>query len=140
MKQSTRNSYRQRVIRVIEYIYNNLESDLSVDSLAEIAFMSPFHFHRIYRELARETVNATIRRLRLQQAAVELIRSKQPIARIAKRAAYGSQEAFSRALIANLEKHQLSTGSLNRGINSYEKSLLSQCFRYNKRSIEECMR
>jgi AraC family transcriptional regulator len=59
--------------------------------------MSPFHFHRIYRELAQETLNATIRRLRLQRAAVELIRSKQPIARIAKQAAYGSQEAFSRA-------------------------------------------
>jgi AraC family transcriptional regulator len=97
MKQSTRISYRQRVTRVIEYIYNNLENDLSVDSLAEVAFMSPFHFHRIYRELAQETLNASIRRLRLQRAAVELIRSKQPIARIARQAAYGSQEAFSRA-------------------------------------------
>lgn len=97
MKQSTRNSYRQRVTRVIEYIHNNLENDLSVENLAEIAFMSPFHFHRIYRELAQETLNATIRRLRLQRAAVELIRSNQPIARIAKQAAYGSQEAFSRA-------------------------------------------
>jgi AraC family transcriptional regulator len=97
MKQSTRISYRQRVTRVIEYIYNNLENDLSVDSLAEVAFMSPFHFHRIYRELAQETLNASIRRLRLQRAAVELIRSKQPIARIARQAAYASQEAFSRA-------------------------------------------
>jgi AraC family transcriptional regulator len=97
MKQNTRKNYRQRITRVIDYIHNNLESDLSVDTLAEIAIMSPFHFHRIYRELAQETVNATIRRLRLQRAAVELIRSRQPIARIAKQAAYGSQEAFSRA-------------------------------------------
>ena len=97
MKQSTAESYRQRVIRVIEYIHDHLDADLNVNLLAEVAFMSPYHFHRIYRELARETLSATIRRLRLQRAAAELIRSAKPIIRIAKGAAYGSPEAFSRA-------------------------------------------
>ncbi|MCU7920018.1 MAG: AraC family transcriptional regulator [Candidatus Thiodiazotropha sp. (ex Dulcina madagascariensis)] len=97
MKQTTRQNYRHRITRVIDYIHNNLGGDLSVNVLADIAIMSPYHFHRIYRELAQETVNATIRRLRLQRAAVELIRSTQPISRIAKRVSYGSQEAFSRA-------------------------------------------
>jgi AraC family transcriptional regulator len=99
MKQSTADNYRQRVIKVIEYMHDHLEGDLSVNHLAEIAFMSPYHFHRIYRELARESLNATIRRLRLQRAAGELIRSTKPIIRIATSASYGSPEAFSRAFM-----------------------------------------
>jgi AraC family transcriptional regulator len=97
MKASTAESYRQRVIRVVEYIYDHLDADLSVHRLAEVAYLSPYHFHRIYRELAQETLNATIRRLRLHRAAGELIRSTKPIPRIAKEAAYGSPEAFGRA-------------------------------------------
>jgi len=97
MKTTTSSNYRYRLTRVIDYIYNNLDSDLSVNTLAEIAFMSPYHFHRIYRELAQEPINATIRRLRLQRAAVELIRSNTPIITIAKQVSYSSLEAFSRA-------------------------------------------
>lgn len=97
MKTSTGQNYRQRLTRVVDYIHDNLEGDLNVNRLAEIALMSPYHFHRIYRELAQETLNATIRRLRLQRAAAELIRSTQPISSIAKQVSYGSIEAFSRA-------------------------------------------
>ncbi|MEW8322233.1 MAG: AraC family transcriptional regulator [Candidatus Thiodiazotropha taylori] len=97
MKKTTAENYRQRVIRVIEYIHDHLDDDLNINLLADVAFMSPYHFHRIYREMARETLNATIRRLRLQRAAVELINSTKPILRIATLATYGSPEAFTRA-------------------------------------------
>lgn len=97
MKATTSHNYRHRLTLVMEYIYQNLDGDLDVNTLAEVAMMSPYHFHRIYRELAQDTVNATVRRLRLQRAAVELIRSEQPLADIAKKVAYGSLEAFSRA-------------------------------------------
>ena len=97
MKQSTSNSYRQRLINVIDYIYDHLDQDLDINTLADIAMMSPYHFHRIYREMSGETVNATVRRLRLHHAAAELIRSDQPIKRIATSMAYQSVEAFSRA-------------------------------------------
>ena len=97
MKQTTSNSYKKRLIKVIDYIHANLEHDLDINTLANIACMSPYHFHRIYRELSHETVNNTVRRLRLQRAAVELIRSKQPISHIARLVSYKSIEAFSRA-------------------------------------------
>lgn len=101
MKQTTGQNYRQRLTQVIDYIYNNLDGDLSVNALADVAIMSPYHFHRIYRGLAKEPINATIRRLRLQHAAAELIRSEQPIANITKEVSYGSVEAFSRAFTAH---------------------------------------
>jgi len=79
MKKTTGNHYRQRLIKVIDYIYQNLNGDLNVNRLAEVAVMSPYHFHRVYRELAQETVNATVRRLRLQHAASQLINSDLPL-------------------------------------------------------------
>lgn len=97
MKQTTSKNYRQRMTLVIDYIHAHFDSDLDVNTLAEVAMMSPYHFHRIYRELAQETVNGTVRRLRLQRASVELIRSNLSLSEIAKMVAYGSSEAFSRA-------------------------------------------
>ena len=97
MKASTGQHYRKRIGQVIDYIYQHLDRDLDVNTLADVALMSPYHFHRIYREIAQETVNTTVRRLRLQYAAAELIRSETSLANIATKVAYGSTEAFIRA-------------------------------------------
>lgn len=97
MKKTTLKSYRARLIRVIDYMYQHIEDNLDVNTLADVALMSPYHFHRIYRELARENINSTVRRLRLQHAASALIRSDVSLPSIAKQVAYGSAEAFSRA-------------------------------------------
>ena len=97
MRETTSNSYRQRLTMVIDYIHNHFDTDLDVNTLADVAMMSPYHFHRIYRELAQETVNGTVRRLRLQRAAAELIRSDMSLTDIATKISYDSLEAFSRA-------------------------------------------
>lgn len=97
MKKTTGKSYRERLTRVVDYIYHNLAHELDVNTLADIALMSPYHFHRIYREIAGEPVNVTVRRLRLQKAAALLIQGEQPLTSIAQSVAYGSLESFSRA-------------------------------------------
>jgi len=97
MKQNTAQNYRHRLIRVIDFIYSNLDANLDVNTLANIALMSPYHFHRIYRLMCHETVNATVRRLRLQRAAAHLIRDQRPLSEIANQLSYNSLEAFSRA-------------------------------------------
>lgn len=97
MKTTTSNTYRKRLCNVIDYIYQHLDADLDVNQLADVATMSPYHFHRIYREMAQETVNTTVRRLRLQHAASALIRTELKVLTIARDVSYGSKEAFSRA-------------------------------------------
>lgn len=97
MKASTGQNYRKRIGRVIDHIYQHLSDDLDVNTLADVALLSPYHFHRVYREIAQETVNMTVRRLRLQHAAAELIRSQTSLADIAHGVGYSSKEAFIRA-------------------------------------------
>jgi len=93
----TKNQYEQRLLGVIDYIYEHIDGELDVNALADVACMSSYHFHRIYREFAGETINVTVRRMRLLKAAAYLVRSDLSQQQIAKQVGYGSVEAFNRA-------------------------------------------
>jgi AraC family transcriptional regulator len=89
--------YAARIERVHEYLAGHLDRDVDLEHLAGVACFSPFHFHRIYHALQGETVAESVRRMRLHRAALDLIDGTVPIARVATRAGYGSQAAFTRA-------------------------------------------
>lgn len=89
--------YGGRIERVLAFLADNLDRALDLDRLADVACFSPFHFHRIFHALTGETVAESVRRMRLHRAALELIERETPIARVAARAGYGSQAAFTRA-------------------------------------------
>jgi len=90
-------NYQDRLDRVTSYIYDNLDGELDFDRIAEVASLSPYHWHRIYHACRGETAVATARRLRLQRASVSLAQSDDPIAQIATKAGYASVAAFTRA-------------------------------------------
>ncbi|MEM6744677.1 MAG: AraC family transcriptional regulator [Pseudomonadota bacterium] len=89
--------HADRLERVLSHIRAHLDDALDLERLAEVACLSPHHFHRLYRAVLGETAAQTVRRLRLHRAAVALARSDAPIPRLARQAGYGSLEAFSRA-------------------------------------------
>jgi AraC family transcriptional regulator len=97
---TTRSDYAERLERVFQWLADHLDDTLDLTRLAEVACLSPYHFHRVYRSMQGETAADTVRRLRLHRAAVELITGELPIPRVARRAGYGSQEAFTRAFKA----------------------------------------
>jgi AraC family transcriptional regulator len=97
---TTRSDYAIRLERVFRWLADHMDDTLDLTQLAEVACMSPYHFHRIYRAMQGETAAETVRRLRLHRAAVELITGELPVPRVARRAGYGSQEAFTRAFKA----------------------------------------
>jgi AraC family transcriptional regulator len=96
-KQQTRASYQARLDRVVDHIYGHLEEDMRPEALAEIACLSPYHWHRIYVAMRGETLGATIRRLRLLRAADRLANSDLSIGTIAERAGYSGADSFARA-------------------------------------------
>lgn len=100
-RDDTERDYAKRIMRVVSHIADNLDAPLDLDRLAEIACFSRWHFHRIYRGVLGETADQTVRRLRLQRAALALVETQDPIVEIARRAGYGSVEAFSRAFSAS---------------------------------------
>jgi AraC family transcriptional regulator len=95
-----RTNYAKRLARVTAYIYEHLDEDIDLAVLAEVAALSPWHWHRIYHALYGETVAATVRRLRMQRAAADLANTTLAIEDIARRAHYDAVPSFSRAFRA----------------------------------------
>jgi AraC family transcriptional regulator len=94
------NRYPERIQRVVAYLDEHLDETLSLETLAGVAHFSPYHFHRTYRAVLGETVNDTVRRLRLYRSAIDLLDRELSIDRVARRAGYASQAAFTRAFRA----------------------------------------
>jgi AraC family transcriptional regulator len=78
-------------------VAEHLDENLNLETIAQVAHLSPYHFHRIYRGLLGETLDDTVRRLRLHRSAIDLLEGQLPIDRVAHRAGYTSQAAFTRA-------------------------------------------
>jgi AraC family transcriptional regulator len=99
-ERTTRSDFAERLERVFGWLADHLDDSVDLARLADVACLSPYHFHRVYRAMQGETAAETVRRLRLHRAAVELITGELPVARVARRAGYSSQEAFTRAFKA----------------------------------------
>ncbi|MGO4564896.1 GyrI-like domain-containing protein [Rhizobium sp. 2YAF20] len=97
MKSCTEFDYRRRIARVITEIVADPAADHSVESLAEVAHFSPFHFHRIYRATTGEGIAATVRRLRLALASHRLAGTSSSVILTALEAGYDSPQSFARA-------------------------------------------
>ena len=95
-------SYADRVNRVLDYIGQHLEGDLSLAHLSAIACFSPFHFHRIFQGVTGETLNAHVRRVRLERAAALMKASpRRRITDIAIEVGFAGTAEFSRAFRAH---------------------------------------
>lgn len=89
--------YQKRINKVIEYTNNNLSKSSSLEELAAIAYISPFHFYRIFIAITRESIIFFANRLRLEKAARLLKLSKQPILDVAMDCGFSSAATFSRS-------------------------------------------
>ncbi|MDR0324819.1 MAG: helix-turn-helix domain-containing protein [Oscillospiraceae bacterium] len=83
--------------KAIQYVEDNMLSDLDVKDIAKKAYVSPFYFQRLFLLLSGMTLGTYIRNRRLSLAAVELQSSDSKIIEIAMKYGYDTPESFSRA-------------------------------------------
>lgn len=118
--------YISRINIVIDYISNNLTSDLSLSSLAEIGAFSKFHFHRIFYSIIGETLNDFVKRIKLEKAANLILYNKdKSITEIAYECGFSSSANFARDFkqYFNVSAKELrSNGYLNESNNRKLKS------------------
>ena len=90
--------YHARLQRVLAYIDEHLDEDLSVETLSGIAAFSRFHFHRQFTALFGINVARYVQLARLKRASYRLaFRDNDPIIEIALESGYEGPEAFARA-------------------------------------------
>ena len=96
MRKETKNSYIERMLNVLQYIQKNIDNDLPLEKLSEVAAFSPYHFHRIFKGLIGESLGEYVRRIRIERAGSQLRYSQKKITEIAFQAGYDSYESFCR--------------------------------------------
>ncbi|MAM40935.1 MAG: hypothetical protein CL949_21070 [Erythrobacter sp.] len=101
MRRNPRKLYAERIDRVVEHIQKRVSDGSAPDlaELADVAAMSPFHFHRVYRIMTGEAVGETVRRVRLAHS-VPALAQQRTIAEVAGDSGYATSQAFARAFKA----------------------------------------
>ncbi|MDR1687779.1 MAG: AraC family transcriptional regulator [Clostridiales bacterium] len=85
--------------RAVNYIEENILSELSVEEIAERAYLSPFYFQRLFSLLSGISVGEYIRNRRLSMAAVDLQTNGLKVIELALKYGYDTPESFSRAFV-----------------------------------------
>jgi AraC family transcriptional regulator len=100
MKPDSLEQWHKRIGRAAELLSARLDDPPSLDELAAAAAVSPFHFHRIWRALAGETVGMTLTRLRIEASKQYLVGGAAPVTAAAMAAGYATPQSYARAFRA----------------------------------------
>lgn len=93
----TSSNYIEAINKALQFIEDHLEEELNLDIVSKVAHFSPFHFHRIFKTIAKEPLNAYINRKRIEKAAIILITKKEvSISSLALRYGFNSPSSFTR--------------------------------------------
>ena len=97
-------SNAQRIARINDVLYlihRDLAANLSARRLSQVAAYSEQNFHRVFQKVVGETVLRYVRRVRLEQAANQLMFAPScPIAEIAEACGYMSLSSFGKVFVA----------------------------------------
>ena len=96
MKKTTKDDYIQSVYKVIFYIEQHYNEDLTLEELSKVASFSKYHFHRIFKSIVGENVSDYIRRVRLSSTTLKF-KTNQKITEIALDSGYETNSSFSKA-------------------------------------------
>lgn len=89
--------YIQRINQVLAYIDEQLDADLTLETVARVGCYSPYHLHRLFKAITHETLNAYITRKRIERAALLLIHHPEySIAEIALKYGFKNDSTFSK--------------------------------------------
>ena len=88
---------RRKLSRVLNYIEANLEGDLRLERMAEIACLSRYHFARAFRQAVGQSPHRYVSAKRLERAKALLMHGDRPLVDIALALSFSSQANFTRA-------------------------------------------
>jgi len=115
--------YVKRILKVLIYIEENIDEELTMGELARVACYSPFHFHRIFQAIVGETIHQYVKRLRMQRAAGKLRYTEQAVTEIALDASYDTPSAFTKAFKQFMGRSPKSYRTLYAAVNTMTQKI-----------------
>ena len=87
----------ERIRRAIEFMHENIDREISVAQLADVACLSPFHFARMFKRVTGQTPHGFVSAMRFELARKLLADRDLALVTIAHRVGFSSQAAFTTA-------------------------------------------
>ena len=89
--------HEQRFLRALHYLENHYTDGIDLNRIADAAGLSPWHWHRLYRDVMGETLHTTVKWMRLHRAAWLISYTDKPFADIARECGYNNAQSFARS-------------------------------------------
>jgi AraC family transcriptional regulator len=86
-----------RLRRTLDYVSANLDKEITLAELAQVAGVSVFHFARTFTRTMGVSPGRYVSRMRLEEAMADIAAGKLSLAEIAFKAGFSSQASFTRA-------------------------------------------
>lgn len=87
-----------RINKALMFIDNNLDELLTLQVVSAVSHYSPYHFHRTFKAVTKQTLNSYITRKRIEKTASVLMRKKEvTIAELSLQYGFKSNSSFTRA-------------------------------------------
>jgi AraC family transcriptional regulator len=87
----------RRVRRAVELMHARLDRELPLEELAAAAYLSPFHFARLFKKVTGTAPHAYLAALRIERAQTLLASPDASVTEIAARVGYASPSHFTKA-------------------------------------------
>ena len=87
----------RRIRRAVELMHANLAEELPLEDLAAAAYLSPFHFARLFKKLTGLPPHAYLAALRIERARLLLATTDLTVTEVAARVGYASPSHFAKA-------------------------------------------
>lgn len=97
MTKESKTNYESSINKVLNYIQENLSTQMELNTLAQIGCFSPYHFHRLFKAFVGESIGAYIKRKKLEQAAHLLSYTKDSVSEIGYQIGYETPSSLSSA-------------------------------------------
>ena len=92
--QTLTNDTYLRIINAKLYIDENYHDPIDLDAVSKKAFISKFHFHRLFRRIYQKTPHEYITRKRIDKAK-ELLSENKPVTEVCNQVGFESITSFS---------------------------------------------
>ncbi len=86
----------RRLRRALEFMHDNYSRGLSLEEVASAAYLSEYHFARLFKEIIGVTPHVYLANFRLERARKLLAETELPISEVASMVGYHSQSHFTK--------------------------------------------
>jgi AraC family transcriptional regulator len=86
----------RRLRRAIEYMHDNCGRDLNLAEISQAAFLSEFHFARLFKKITGRSPHSYLASMRIERARRLLAETDLPITEVAAQVGYSGQSHFTK--------------------------------------------